>query len=261
MIKKLFIFKMRCVYFFIIASILLSTVSNVSFGKDKTKNESLIVFVPNTLESIVKDISKQFEKQKSCKVILNVAGTHVLVTQLKNGAECDVFFSADKRYIDSLKKAKYIDKYEIFAKTKLCVISSSPDVKKFEDISKKGIRLCIADPVSPIGMYTKMVIDKIKNDNKSLYSDIIGNIISQEFELTNVIQKVKVGEADAGIVYFTDAKLTKLKIITIPEKYNVVASHYVAAVKKTKNPKLAKDFIAFIKTKTIAKLLKEKGYE
>ncbi|ADQ46956.1 molybdenum ABC transporter, periplasmic molybdate-binding protein [Caldicellulosiruptor kronotskyensis 2002] len=261
MIKKLFIFKMRCVYFFIIASFLFSTVSNVSFSKDKTKKESLIVFVPNTLESIVKDISKQFEKQKSCKVVFNVAGTHVLVTQLKNGAMCDVFFSADRRYIDSLKKAKYIDKYEIFAKTKLCVISSSPSIKKFEDISKKGIRLCIADPVSPIGMYTKMLIDKIKNDNKSLYSGIIANIISQEFELTDVIQKVKVGEADAGIVYFPDAKLTKLKIIDIPDKYNVVASHYVAAVEKAKNPKFAKDFISFIKTKTIAKLLKEKGYE
>ena len=260
MLKKLFIFEMRCVYFFIIASFLFSTVSNVSFSKDKTK-KSLIIFVPNTLESIVKDISKQFEKQKSCKVILNVAGTHVLVTQLKSGAKCDVFFSADKRYIDSLKKAKYIDKYKIFARTKLCVISSSHGVKKFEDISKKGIKLCIADPVSPIGMYTKMVIDKIKKITRGLYSGTIDNIISREFELTDVIQKVKVGEADAGIVYFPDAKLTKLKIIDIPEKYNVVASHYVAVVEKTKNPKLAKDFIAFIKTKNIAKLLKEKGYE
>lgn len=258
---KYLLFKLKVVCFLIVVLILSSSVFFASFCKEKTENKTLIIFVPHTLEDVVSDISKQFEKQISCKVVFNVAGTHVLVTQLKNGAKCDVFFSADKRYIDSLQKSNYIDKYQIFAKTKLCIVSNSSKVKKFEDISKKGVKLCIADPVSPIGKYTEMMFDNIKNDSISLYSKITSNVVSQEFDLVAVIQKVKTAQVDAAVVYYPDAKRTNLKIIDVPKKYNVTASSYVALVKKPQNPKLAKDFLSFVKTESVLKLLKERGYD
>ncbi|WPX09287.1 molybdate ABC transporter substrate-binding protein [Anaerocellum danielii] len=249
----------------VLVAVLFCTYSQFAFSKttktQNSKNNKLVLFVPNTLEAVVEKIADQFEKEKNCKIEMNVAGTHVLVTQLKSGASCDIFFSADKRYIDEIKEKKYINSYLTFAKTTLAIVSSSKKVKRFEDVSKKGIKLCIADPVSPIGMWTQQFLNKVKNKDPALYKKILQNVISQEFQITDVIQKVKAMQAEAGVVYLTDAKNSKLGIVPIPDKYNVQVYHYVGVLKTSEKNKLAKDFIEFLSSKKVKAILKSAGYE
>ncbi|WP_039766656.1 molybdate ABC transporter substrate-binding protein [Caldicellulosiruptor sp. F32] len=249
----------------VLVAALFCTYSRFAFSKttkaQSSKNDKLVIFVPNTLEAVIEKIADQFEKEKNCKIEMNVAGTHVLVTQLKSGASCDIFFSADKRYIDEIKGKRYINSYLTFAKTTLAIVSSSKKVKSFEDISKKGVKLCIADTVSPIGMWTQQFLNKVKSKDPALYKKILQNVISQEFQITDVIQKVKAMQADAGVVYFTDAINSKLGIVSIPDEYNVQAYHYVGVIKTSEKNRLAKEFIKFLSSKKVKAILKSAGYE
>lgn len=235
---------------------------NLSYSNTKQKN-TLILFVPNTLKTAVNDVATQFKKEKGTKIEINSAGTHILLTQLKNQAKCDVFMSADKRYADELVKDGYAASYKEFAKTRLCIVSSTDKVKKFEDIAKKGVKLCIADEVSPIGLWTKQLLDKISKDRPSFYKSIEKNIISKDFQITDVLSKALSKEVDAAIVYKTDALRypEKLKIISIPNKYYFPIYHYVAVLSKSTNKKIANDFLKFLLSNDGKKFFTKYGYE
>lgn len=246
----------------IIALIVTRLFSSFAYS-DAKKLVTLNVFVPNTLKAVMSEASDKFSSKNDVKIEMNVAGTHVLITQLKNGAKCDLFLSADKRYADELIKDGFATSYKQFAKTRLCVVSSTDRVKVFNDISKKGLKLCIADEASPIGLFTKQMLDKISKDNPNFYKNIEKNIISREFQITDVLSKVLSKEVDAGIVYKTDAlkNQKKLKIISIPDRYYFPVYHYIAVLKDSKNKKMANDFLNFLFSTDAKKIFAKYGYE
>ena len=76
---------------------------------------------------------------------------------------------------------------------------------------------------------------------------VLANVVSNETDVKLVVSKVDLGEADAGIVYVTDASAHRtLKTIEIPSTDNVVAKYPIAALEKAPNPDLAAAFVAYV---------------
>ncbi len=76
---------------------------------------------------------------------------------------------------------------------------------------------------------------------------VLANVVSNEDNVKQVVSKVQLGEADAGIVYTSDAVAAPdLKTIEIPAELNVIAKYPIAALTKSANPDLAKAFIDYV---------------
>ena len=72
-------------------------------------------------------------------------------------------------------------------------------------------------------------------------------MVSEEASVRNVLQKVVLGEVDAGIVYSSDARVTtNISVIPIPNEANVVASYTIAMLQDSRQPQQAETFLRFV---------------
>lgn len=208
-------------------------------------SRELTVFAAASLREAFEDLAKTLEsKSPGLKVHLNLAGSQELRTQIENGARADVFASADQKHMDALVKAKLVVAPRVFARNTPVIIvpkGNPAKVGSFEDLPRAK-RIVIGVPEVPIGTYTLQILDKAGADFKQ---KVIANVVSRELNVRQVLAKVTLGEADAGIVYRTDAMAgkDKVEIIEIPAKVNVVAEYPVAVLAKAPQAAAARAFV------------------
>lgn len=210
----------------------------------------LTVFAASSLTEAFGEIAAAFEvSHPGVDVELNFAGSQILRMQIEEGAPADVFASADFAQMEPLAKAGDVGTPAEFAKNRLVVVASrkSELVKALEDLSKPHLRIVVAGRTVPIGEYTAQVIAKINNAKiagKHFAARFASNVVSRETNVRAVLSKVMLGEADAGIVYFTDVgDAEDILVIEIPEEVNAVAEYPIATVRASKFPELAQEFV------------------
>jgi molybdate transport system substrate-binding protein len=140
-----------------------------------------------------------------------------------------------------------------FVNNKLLVVlpaSNPANVQTLQDLARPGLKLVLADATVPAGKYARQVLDKLSQAatyGSSFSADVLANVVSNETDVKQVVAKVQLGEADAGIVYISDAvAVPELKTIEIPTDFNVVARYPIAALAGAPQPDLAVEFIAYV---------------
>ena len=140
-------------------------------------------------------------------------------------------------------------------------------VLTLEDMANEGVKLVVALPEVPAGSYARAVIANIGADPASRpeYAErVLANVVSMEPNTRSVAQKVALGEADAGIVYWSDAQVERLagrvRVLPIPERSNVVAGYPVARLRGSAEPELAGEFIRFLRSTQGQDILREHGF-
>ena len=138
-----------------------------------------------------------------------------------------------------------------FLTNKLVVILPADNpagLGNLEDLAKPGIKLVLAAEEVPVGKYARQALDTMNGQFGSDFKDkVLANVVSNEDNVKQVVSKVQLGEADAGIVYTSDAVAAPdLKTIEIPAELNVIAKYPIAALAKSANPDLAKAFIDYV---------------
>ena len=205
---------------------------------------SITVFAASSLTSSFKDLAKQFEAAHAdTSVKLDFDSSSVLVTQIENGAPADVFASADTKNMQKLQsKGMVTGTPSVFAKNRLeiAVAPKNPkQVATVADLAKPGLIVVLCASEAPCGKYADQLLkqDKVTVSPKS-----------REIDVKSTLAKVELGDADAALVYVTDAKAAKGKVdgIPIPNDQNVVATLPIAALKNTKNAALAQAWVDFV---------------
>ena len=143
------------------------------------------------------------------------------------------------------------DEAQIFLTNKLVVIlpvDNSPAFEKLEDLANPGIKLVLAAEEVPVGKYTRQALDLMDAAFGAGYKDkVLANVVSNEDNVKQVVAKVQLGEADAGIVYMSDVVAApELKSIEIPADLNVIAKYPIAPLAKSENADLASKFIEYV---------------
>jgi molybdate transport system substrate-binding protein len=216
----------------------------------------LTVFAAASLTGAFQEIVRDYEiSHPGVTVSLNFAGSQILRTQLEQGAIADVFASADHKNMDLLLGENLIDEKSCqdFATNQLVVIFPHSNPGNFHDVidlAKPGIKLVLADESVPAGNYARQVLLKMSQGQQygeNFGDQVLANVVSNETDVKQVVTKVELGEADAGIVYTSDAVAAPdLGTITIPDKYNVIARYPIAIPISANEPALAADFIAYV---------------
>lgn len=188
----------------------------------------------------------------------NYAGTPTLVTQIEQGAEADVFASADTTNMNKLTADGFTaGTPSTFAHNLLEIVvppGNPKNIQNLSDLAKPGVIYISAGPTVPAGKYATQALQKagVTVTPKSLETDV-----------KSVVSKVELGEADAGIVYTTDVKAAGDKVsgVAIPDQYNVVATYPIVAVKGTKNADATNAFIAFVLSSNGQSILQSYGFK
>ncbi len=217
---------------------------------------SLNVFAAASLTASFKEIATDYQSAHSnVKITYNFNGSQLLEQQIANGAPADIFASADQANMQKATKANLVNTPQVFARNKLVIIvpaSNPANITSLKDLAKKGVKLVVGAPAVPIGNYALQILDKLGKapDYGPTYeSSVKANFVSQEENVTAVVQKVQLGEADAGIVYRTDVTssvASKVKIIDIPDNFNVIAQYPIAVTKDSTHATDAQAFEQYI---------------
>jgi len=215
---------------------------------------TLAVFAAASLTDAFNEIGKNFEAANpGVTVTFNFAGSQALQTQIEQGAPADVFASASKSYMDLLVTDSYVtgDVPQNFLTNKLVVIlpaNNPAGLAKLEDLANPKLKLVIAAEAVPVGKYALQALDLMDKQFGNGYKDkVLANVVSKEDNVKQVVAKVQLGEADAGIVYTSDAVAAPdLKSIEIPAELNVIAKYPIASLTKSTNVELAKAFIDYV---------------
>ncbi len=187
---------------------------------------TLNVFAAASLTESFNEIGTAYHQQNpNVTVKFNFNGSQILEQQIANGAPADVFASADQANMQKASDAGLVNTPQVFVKNRLVVIvpTSNPgNINSLKDLAKKGVKIDLEATAVPAGKYSRQALANLSQSpdyGSSFANAVLANVVSEEQNVKAVVQKVQLGEADAGFVYVTDvtsAVADKVKIIDIP---------------------------------------------
>lgn len=230
--------------------------------------QTLTVFAAASLTGVFDEIGRNFEAANpGVEVRFNFGGSHTLRAQIEHGARADVFASANAEEMEALVQGGFVGagEAETFLANRLVVIlppGNPAGLENLSDLAGEGIRLVLAAREAPVGNYSVQALDRLdKTFGSGFKGRVLANVVSYENDVKQVVVKVQLGEADAGIVYASDAAAApELPSIEIPAEANVVAAYPLAALDQAQSPALARDFIAYVLSAEGQSILQKWGF-
>ncbi|BCK73157.1 molybdate-binding protein [Streptomyces libani subsp. rufus] len=216
----------------------------------------LTVLAASSLTDVFKKAGAVYEKEHAgTKVNFSFAGSQELAAQVREGAPADAVVTADTTTMDGIKVD--VGKPTVIAKNRLVIVTGEGNPKKIEnlrDLSNSKLKVVLAASQVPVGRYGQQVLDAQKLHVKP---------VSQEPNVRAVLSKVELGEADAGLVYRTDAATAPKKVdaVDIPDAQNAVASYPAATLKASQHSAAAAAFVKWLSTPEAQQILQRAGFQ
>nr|WP_202422542.1 molybdate ABC transporter substrate-binding protein [Gordonia sp. SID5947] len=216
---------------------------------------TLNVSAAASLKKTFTAIADEFEKQHpGTTVSLSFDGSSTLANQIKQGAPADVFASADQKNMEKLGEEAVDPK--TFATNTLVIVTAPGNPKgitSFADLDKPGVTTVVCQAAQPCGSATATV----ERD-----TGVTIDAASEEQSVSAVLTKVTSGQADAGLVYVTDAKGAGDKVATVtdPAFASVVNSYPIATVRDAANEGVAEEFVDAVLSPAGRQIFRQAGF-
>jgi molybdate transport system substrate-binding protein len=195
-------------------------------------------------------------------VTLHFAGTQELRARLARGSVADVVATADPTHMAAIVATGRAANPLSFARNvPVMVVPKASPLRTFAELPLAP-RIALGAPEVPIGRYSAAILAKA---NKQLGADfsarVEARVVARERNVRQVLMTVRFGEADAGIVYGSDALDAEgVRAIPIPAELNVVADYAIAAITNAREPTPAADWIALVTSTTGQDALRAAGF-
>lgn len=238
--------------------LLVATTAACSSDDSTATSTTITVYAAASLSDTFTEIGAEFEAaHPGVTVKFNFDGSSNLVAQIQQGAPADVFASANpenmtKATDDDLTAADPVD----FA-TNTLKIATPPDnpagVERLADLADTGVKVVLCTPAVPCGDAAVQVEQS---------SGVAIEPVSEEQSVTDVLNKVITGEADAGLVYVTDVAAAGDAVLGIDfaESASVVNTYPIAPVAGSDHPDLAQAFTDFVASDQGQAVLRAAGF-
>ncbi len=232
---------------------------------------TLNVFAAASLTNAFKEIGQKFQQAHAgVTVTFNFAGSQQLAQQINQGAPADVFASANQTQMNVAIQGGSIDasSSKVFVHNRLVLIfpkSNPGQINQLQDLAKPGLKIVLAAASVPAGQYAVDFLGKASADpsfSPDYKANVLKNVVSYETDVETVVSKVTLGEADAGIVYTTDAlaNSSQLGQIAIPTNLQTEATYPIAPVKGSKNAATAQQFVDYVLSSAGQQVLTSFGF-
>jgi molybdate transport system substrate-binding protein len=204
---------------------------------------TVTVLAASSLTEAFTELGKAFESDHpGVKVIFSFGASSTLAQQALDGAPADLLATADEANLQKVIDGSVASDPRVFARNRLSILvaKGNPEgIATLADLGRSGVLLVLCAPEVPCGKFGAQALRKagVTATPKSLEENVKG-----------VVSKVTLGEADAGLVYVTDAKAAgdKADGVGIPEEQNVIAAYPMGLLKQTANADAARVFRNFV---------------
>jgi molybdate transport system substrate-binding protein len=241
-----------------------STAKNGTINANIVTKVKLTISAAASLKDVMNEINTTYAKVKpNTTLTFNFAASGTLQQQIEQGADADVFLSAATKNMDTLKNAGLLVDSTVKSLLGNEVVLVVPNdskvaINSFDDVTSSKIdTVALGEPKTvPAGQYAEdvftymKVLDKVKA--KAVYAK----------DVREVLTWVETGNADAGVVYSTDAKTsTKVKVVaTAPSGSHKAIVYPAAVIKSSSNINAASDFVNFLSSDAAKAVFTKYGF-
>lgn len=223
-----------------------------------TSDSRVTVFAAASLKSTFTALGARLEKDApGTGVTFSFAGSSDLGSQLTQGAPADVFASADTTNMTKVLDAGLLSGDPVnFASNTLTIVTpkgNPKNIASFADLASPGTTVVVCAPQVPCGSATQKVEDATGTDLRP---------VSEESSVTDVLGKITSGQADAGLVYVTDAESAGDAVASVPfpESNDGVNTYPIAVLKDSKNAETARKFVDLVTGPEGQRVLADAGF-
>ena len=230
---------------------------------DSALGKELIVFAAASLTDALKEIGAAYEDSSGVKVRFNFAASNLLVRQIIAGAPADLFASADESQMDSLETKGLIaeeSRISLLSNTLVIVIGAESRlrIRSEADLARPEVQsIALADPQSvPAGIYAKKHLERL-----GLWKKVRDRVIPTE-NVRAALAAVEAGNADAAIVYMTDAAISKRVLIAheVPVPEGPAISYPFAILIAAGDPSAARHFLDYLASGSAREVFNRHGF-
>ena len=223
----------------------------------------LNVYAAASLTEVMKEIATAYEKESGDKLQFNFGASNLLERQIEEGAPADLFLSADEAKMDALEKKELLlpgTRRSLLSNLLVIVVASGALTapKSAVDLARPEYKkLALADPQSvPAGIYAREYLQELK-----LWERVKNKVVPTE-NVRGALAAVESGNVDAGIVYKTDALISKkVKVaVEISAAEGPKISYPVAVTKFSRQPERAKKFVDYLAGAAARTLFEKFGF-
>jgi molybdate transport system substrate-binding protein len=240
----------------ILTTVVLLTTTLVHAGE-------VTVFAAASLTDSLKEIAAAYDNQSGEKVNFNFGASSLLARQIEEGAPADIFFSADEAKMDGLEAKGLIVKEtrkSRLSNSLVIVVASEKGaaIEMPKDLATDKVkRLALAEPRTvPAGIYAKEYLQ-----NQKLWPEVEAKVVPTE-NVRAALSAVEAGNAEAGIVYKTDAAMSKKVRIAydVPASDSPAISYPMAVVSEAKELEAAKRFLKHLNSDEAGRVFEKFGF-
>lgn len=250
-------------------------------AKEDAEKTEVQVFVAASLKNVMEDLGQQYEKEHpEVKLVFNADSSGKLLSQIQEGYDCDIFFSAAQKQMNTLEEEGNLveGSRKNVVNNQLCVITlkdSGTKVSSLETL-KDAKSIALADGTVPVGKYTRQALvalkilpeteDVSKISTKEVSEALGGVEISEQSNVSKVLAAVVEGSSEVGTTYYSDTYGHEDKIQILEKVPYDLTGNVIYPIAQIKNEEAsqeeqdaAKDFLAFV-TSDNAKTTFQKYY-
>ena len=223
----------------------------------------ITVFAAASLTDSLKEIAAGYEKLSGDKIVFSFGASSTLARQIEEGAPADIFFSADEAKMDGLEKKALILKETRTSRlsNSLVIVVAAKDgvdIENPKDLATDKVkRIALAEPRTvPAGIYAREYLQK-----QNLWAAVEAKVIPTE-NVRAALAAVAAGNVEAGIVYKTDASISKkVKVACeIPRNEGPEIRYPVAVVKSSRNIEAARKLVTYFNATDAARVFQAHGF-
>jgi molybdate transport system substrate-binding protein len=224
---------------------------------------TVLVFAAASLTDSLHEIASDYEKTTTDHIVFNLGGSSTLARQIEEGAPADIFFSADEGKMNILEAKGLIVKWtrkSRLSNSLVIVVAAQggAEVHSPQDLAIPRIkRIALGDPKAvPIGVYAREYLQSLK-----LWDSVQPKVVATD-NVRAALAAVEAGDADASIVYATDAAISKkVKVaFAVPADAGPKISYPVALLHDSPQPSVAAKFLDYLNSDPAAKVFRKFGF-
>ncbi|MBV9390041.1 MAG: molybdate ABC transporter substrate-binding protein [Chroococcidiopsidaceae cyanobacterium CP_BM_ER_R8_30] len=228
------------------------------------QSTTLLVAAAASLQDVLQELAPIFEKSSpGMSVKYNFAASGSLQLQIEQGAPVDLFISAGTKQMDALQKQNLIvinTRRNLLTNSLVLVVPSNSQLglTDFRQLTNPNVkRISVGEPRSvPAGQYAEQVFKNLGILAQLQPKLVYGNSVR------NVLATVESGNADAGVVYTTDAKISsKVKqVATAPSNSHSPIVYPMAVIAASRNQEAARAYAQFLTSSQAQAVFKRYGF-
>ncbi len=226
-------------------------------GEADVGDREVVVLAASSLTDPFNAIKDEFVRHHpQFSVEIGFGSSSALAAQITNGASADVFASADRANMAKVDTEGLVSgSVEVFARNTMAIVvpaGNPAGVQGLQDLTRPGLRIALGAPPVPIGRAAREGFGK---------AGLQVPAASEETDVKAIVNRVALGEADAGVVWVTDIRATKQGVqgVAIPESVNVVSEYPIARLTSGQSDG-ATAFVTFVRSETGQEILQRYGF-